>query len=337
MTYRPSDVYKYFSDTDVTQATLKATVQSGPPVVVDGTNNLGVFGLSVGDVALADITIVFPSGSYGDSISASYTANKPGLPFRFSGVDGFVAVEITGLSPGTTVTYLSGTATWLGIPVGAEITVSESFVSPIKALEARIKALETAPSSAGGGAVSYGGASCDYGSMTGAVSTAALGYTSGNGFAAVSPVAIDKILTFSKIGFEIGTVYPSAVTYTCLLYDSVDGYPGSLLTKVDVSTTTTGGKKYVSMTPIELQPGTYWIGLWVGSAEGTGTLVNNTGIGLVMSFSPSGNGNSGNQRMAAGWKSNNMAQPSIGSNWPSRTASGMATDYRVPRVTIWAG
>lgn len=316
-------------------ARLVAGDYAQPSVTVSGSNDTAEFEVSAGGVPLYTVPVVFPAGAYRDSLMAALAVDTAGLPFRFAGDGGRVVVEFMQGAPGLTVTYAGGTATWLGFTVGAEVTAQGAYRPPsLWSLEDRLAALEAGAGGGGGGTVALGGAQCWYASPSGAISTANLGYASGTGVAALSPLFIDQALTFSKIGFEVGTVYPSSVDYTALLYSSADGYPAELLASAVIATGTTGGFKEAAITPIELDPGTYWIGLFVATAESTGALVNNTGVGIMMAHSPSGSGKTGNQRIAAGWKKN---PATVAATWPGRTSTGMGTDYRVPRVSIWAG
>lgn len=354
MTWRPSELRSAMGErTPSAVLVAENNPTSSSVVVTTGVNDTAVFRFSPDEITYTDWVIKIPATpqtplsesqasntrDYRDGIMAALAVDTSKIPFEFTAIGGKTAILFYGAHRGT-LTYESGTANYLGFVQGQSVPVVEVLsTDSIVALRERIEALEAGGAAKGGaGSVALGGINCWYASPTAPISGAILGYTSGSGVAAVSPLFIDQELTFSKMQFEIHTNFTSSQTYTCLLYDTADGYPNALLAKADIATGTTGGSKEAPVTPITLQPGTYWIGMWVGNVEpSSGLLVNNVGVGIMMSHSPSGSGKTGNQRIAAGWKTTNFANPAIGSSWPGRNSSGMGTDYRVPRVAVWAG
>ena len=339
MTFRPSQLDMLAGSVPTVAVLVAASAPTGALTVLDGANT-AVFRITpIGSAASTDVTVTVPPGQYRDAILACLAVDTASLPFEFTAIGGRVAVALHGAYTGSVFSYVEGTASWMGFTAGQSTTAAfaDAPGSPIPGLTSRVAALEAGGGSGGGGTVALGGAQCWYASPTSTISSAGLGYSSGTGVAAISPLFVDQTLTFSKIGYEVSTIYPASVDYTALLYATADGYPSELLASAVIATGTAGGFKSADITALELAPGTYWIGLWVGAAEGTGTLVNNTGVGILMAHSPTGSGRTGNQRIAAGWKSTSIVPGTVGSSWPSRSALNMGTDYRVPRVALWAG
>lgn len=342
MTWRPSVIRAALGEEQITAWLVASANPTSPLTITTGSNDTAVLRLTPrGAGSAVDVTLTFPPGWYRDSTMACLALNTDDLPFEFTAIGGKVAVGLKGSWNGARIEYQGGT-TPLGLTVGQ---YADAAVPPpgsaFGTLVERVGALEDGGGGGGGGAgsVALGGVGCWYASPTGTAVSGNLGYTSGNGVGAISPLFVDQTLSFSKIGYEIWTAYVSDTTYKCLLYDTADGYPNTCLAAVDIATGTAGGAKIADLpAALELAPGTYWIGAWVGAAEpATGLLVNNVGVGIMMAYSPTGSGRTGNQRIAAGWKSTSLAAPAIGSTWPSRSATGMGTDYRVPRVSLWAG
>lgn len=354
MTWRPSEVRTALGERLPTAVMVaEAAADPASVVVTAGVNDTAVFRFSPDGVTYTEWVVTVPATpaaplsptmagelrDYRDGVMAALAVDTSKLPFEFTAIGGRTAALFYGARRGT-LTYYSGTADYLGFVPGQSVPVSSvENTDSILSLQERVVALESGGGGGGGGGtVALGGAQCWYASPTGTTVSGTLGYASGNGVAAISPLFVDQELSFSKMQFEIWTSYVSSQTYTCLLYDTADGYPNLLLAKADIATGTSGGSKEATITPITLLPGTYWIGAWVGNVEpATGALVNNVGVGIMMAHGPSGAGKTGNQRVAAGWKTTNLANPAVGSTWPGRAASGMGTDYRVPRVALWAG
>lgn len=343
MTYQSALV----TSESLTVAHLVASEQDNfKDVIVTSSNNTAVFRLTFpNNSAYTDITITFPDGFYSNALMAAISIDDTNLPLSFTSIDRRVAVAMkSGAWEGATLGWQGGTATWLGFTSGQSVVCGASKPSVITNLLNRIAALEDATASsgsAGGSMWTKSGSYCWHASPTGTIATGTLGYASGAGYAAVSPLYIKKELSFSKIMLEIGTVFTTGCTYSCIVLSDAGldyDYPGTILIKADIATTTGSGAQIASITPITLPAGDYWIGAGISAVEGaSGALVLNTGLGLVQPYAPTGSGRSGNARNPAGWLTNNYAVGAVGTNWPARTSSGMDTYYRVPRIGIWAG
>lgn len=335
VTYKPPSTLDAFR----CSAVLTSSQVAGPSVTVTSSNKKAVFRVTYANsVAATDLTVEIPEGTYRDANMALQAVDTSFAPLKFTSQDGKPVVLLMGMwsAGGGTFEYAGGTADYLGFLPDVQVPLaSPEPTSDVEYLES--VAATGGSGGGGGGTVALGGANCWYSSPTSTAVSGNLGYASGDGVAAVSPLFIDQELTFSKFAVEIWTAYTASTDYTAVLYDSADGYPNALLAKATLSTGTSGGGKTADITPITLAPGTYWIGAAIAAVEpATGALVCNTGVGIMMAHSPTGTVKTGNQRIAAGWKTTSLAIGAVGSTWPSRSASGMGTDYRVPRVGLWA-
>ena len=92
----------------------------------------------------------------------------------------------------------------------------------------------------------------------------------GNGTLRLAPFVVDRPLKIDRIGAEITTAGEAGSTVRLGIYaDNGNRYPGSLLVDAGTIDAATVGGQTLTITPLTLPPGVYWIGAVVQGAPTT--------------------------------------------------------------------